>query len=94
MFAWVYVILVSPPPLLLGSFIEKGQIRCCLQPGAYKGRFAGLGLVLDGSLGAGGTDEPFLYLRLTCKIRNIVYQTILLDLAVSLESVKQRIRIY
>jgi hypothetical protein len=57
-------------------------------------KVASQGLVLDGSLGAGGTDEPFLYLRLTCKIRNIVYQTILLDLAVSLDSVKQRIRIY
>jgi hypothetical protein len=50
---------------LLGSFI--GQIP--MLPTTWRlQRPLSRGLVLDGSLGAGGTDEAFLYLRLTCKI--------------------------
>jgi hypothetical protein len=56
-------------PLATSAYwaLLSDKSRCCPQPGAYKGRFS-WGLVLDGSLGAGGTDEAFLYLRLTCKI--------------------------
>jgi hypothetical protein len=61
------VILISSPPLLLVSFIGKGQIPV-LSAAWRLQRSLSRGLVLDGSLAAGGTGEPFLYLRLTCKI--------------------------
>jgi hypothetical protein len=92
-FASFHVMLVSPPPLLLGSFTGKGQLPCCLQTRRLQ-RPLCRGLVLDCSLGAGVTDETFLIPLLDMQYLKCCVTDYSSDLSVSLEFIKQRVKAF